>query len=913
MAPSSLSETLRSITSSKLKELKKQREQYGTQKRELLLAAKSCTSELERTLTLLEGACRIDGIRLPDDNLPEADIRWSTELARTRRNQQLLLRQAAKDPALSSELVLDTQHTLLEDLEMRSIRHAHADLFSQLVTEWLSGCSNLNIESAARGELEESSSEIIGRKEMHEQRQQWESLVFSKSETGQAEIQHYLSRLFRSEKKVSNAFNDIEGATQAFSLNLWQSRGLFNPASVETAIRGVLQTDLLPEDKAAILTSFRDNREVLQEVADILNIRYASLESWQWTTIDGSIPVQQRRQLNGRYRVFMDEDVLDALLLHVIGMKWAVHFKKCFTGCFRSAAWERPSRTIPKNDLFRREYFLGMNATSQETVAKIRRKQYEEDFLLTQLPINEAEGVRGYGEEDDNTTAPGRKSPAEIKQTLLHLVVTEALIARHLHPDTPHAIVRSDFQWFGPSLPHSTIFAVLEFFGVSDDWLAFFRKFLQAPLRFAQDGPHGQSQARQRGVPMSHALSDVFGEVVLFVMDFAVNKASQSYLYRLHDDFWLWGTEDVCLRGWQAMTAFASVMGIEFNSEKTGTVVWKGGADAMTKQSSKGVSTPELGKHDKSVSSDKLSLPKGAVRWGFLRLDAASVRFVIDQSMVDDHIEELKRQLSHCTSVFSWIQAYNAYMARFFSNNFGQPCNAFGQEHVDSMIDTMVRIQKTIFPDGSVTDYLAKLVKEKYGMTDIPDGVWYWPVRLGGLELRNPLVALHSMRETMRRLPEEILKRGLEADENAYIAAKLKFEQDGRRGYADHRGSSVPIDVGDEFMSKEEYLRYREEHSIHLGTAYQKLLKIPQQYHVRQTQQLNSWLQDLDDIDTDSSASPPTICKPWTSMDPYWKWILAVYGPQILKKYGSVQIVNAAQVPMGMISMMKANKVRWQG
>ncbi|KAL2420071.1 hypothetical protein ABEF95_000363 [Exophiala dermatitidis] len=912
MAPSSLSETLLSITASKLKELKKQREQYETQKQELLLAAKSCTSELERTLVLLQGACRMDGIRLPDDDLPEADMRLSSELARTRRNQQLLLGQASKDPALSSDLVLVTQHTLLEDLEMRSIRHAHADLFSQLVTEWLSASSNFNLESDAQGRIEESSPEIIGRKEMHEQRQQWESLVFSKSETDKAEIQHYLSRLFRSEKRVTNAFNDIENATRAFSRNLWQWRGLFDPASVETAIRGVLQTDLLPEDKAAILTSIRDNRELLQEVADILNIKYASLESWQWTTIDGSIPVQQRRQLNGKYRVFMDEDVLDALLLHVIGMKWAVHFKKCFTGCFRSTAWERPSRTIPKNDLFRREYFLGMNATSQETVAKTRRKQYEEDFLLTQLPVNEAEGVRGYGEEDDNTTAPGRKSPAEIKQTLLHLVVTEALVARHLHPDTPHAIVRSDFQWFGPSLPHSTIFAVLEFFGVSDDWRAFFRKFLQAPLRF-QDGPHGQSQVRQRGVPMSHALSDVFGEVVLFVMDFAVNKATQSYIYRLHDDFWLWGTEDVCLRGWQAMTAFASVMGIEFNSEKTGTVTWKGGADAMTGQSSKAVSTPELGKHDQSVCSDKLFLPKGAVRWGFLRLDAASVRFVIDQSMVDDHVEELKRQLSHCTSVFSWIQAYNAYMARFFSNNFGQPCNAFGREHVDSMIDTMARIQKTIFSVGSVTDYLAKQVEEKFGVTGIPDGVWYWPVRLGGLELRNPLVPLYSMRETMRRSPEEILKGGLEADENAYIAAKLKFEQDGRRGYANDRRSSVPIDFGDQFMSKEEYLRYREEHSIHLGTAYQKLLKIPQQYHMRQTQQLNSWLQDLDEIDTDSSSSTPTICKPWTSMDPYWKWILAVYGPRIMKKYGSVQIVNAAQVPMGMISVIRANKVRWQG
>lgn len=66
-----------------------------------------------------------------------------------------------------------------------------------------------------------------------------------------------------------------------------------------------------------------------------------------------------RRQLNGKYRVFMDEDVLDALMLHGIGLRWAVHFKEAFTEFFESRAWLRSDRSIPNINKERREYFLG--------------------------------------------------------------------------------------------------------------------------------------------------------------------------------------------------------------------------------------------------------------------------------------------------------------------------------------------------------------------------------------------------------------------------------------------------------------------------------------------------------------------------------------------------------------------------
>lgn len=636
-------------------------------------------------------------------------------------------------------------------------------------------------------------------------------------------------------------------------------------------------------------------------------MRMASLQNWQWSTIDGAISVEQRRQLNGKYRVFMDEDVLDALLLHAIGMKWAVHFKNCLTDFFYSRAWTTPAERLPKIDQDRRMYFLGSDSSVLGSVETRRRRLYEEDYLLTQLPEVEEEGTRGYGDDDEVSPTLTRKSPVETKQSLLHLLVSEALIAQHIRPGVPHAVIRSDFQWFGPSLPHETIFTVLEFFGVSEKWLEFFRKFLQAPTRFVQDGPDGQVQIRQRGVPMSHALSDVFGEIMLFVMDFAVNKATQSYLFRLHDDFWFWGNEQLCVRAWEAMTKFASTFGIDFNQEKTGSVIFSHGSVIQQESDS------DFKGADEETPSRPTRLPKGKVKWGFLRLDAATTRFVIDQGMVDEHITELQRQLAHCTSIFSYIQAYNAYLARFFSNNFGKPCFGFGREHIDDMIDTFARIQGAVFPNGSVTDYLAKLARDRFDVKEIPDGIWYWPVQMGGLEPRNPMVSLYGRRENMRESPQDILAKHLAAEEAAYLADKASFEQKTSMELRTARKNSGIGDIGDKFMSKEEYMRYRESRSAYLGSAYAKLLSTPAEFEIQKTNEMASWLETLPSEARGPRGLSFGIQRSFESMKPYWRWILVVYGGQIVKKYGSVQMVDASQVPLGVISVMKSSKIRWQG
>jgi len=78
------------------------------------------------------------------------------------------------------------------------------------------------------------------------------------------------------------------------------------------------------------------------------------------------------------------------------------------------------------------------------------------------------------------------KSALDTKLSLLYTLVTEYLI--HKSQRGEFTALRSDYEWFSPGLPHTTNLTVMEYFGVPEIWLDFFKVFLEAPLKFIQDG-----------------------------------------------------------------------------------------------------------------------------------------------------------------------------------------------------------------------------------------------------------------------------------------------------------------------------------------------------------------------------------------------------------------------------------------
>ncbi|KAL9114856.1 MAG: hypothetical protein Q9227_001099 [Pyrenula ochraceoflavens] len=974
------SQTLHSITTTKLDELTKKRDVFQTRKTESINALQSASTDIEKLQRLLDGVKRCFAVRSssPKSGKPRI-ISGSTkdsQLELKLQNIERFLDQAHYDPSVSPQLLHEWTAYLKQQLDIQTSKFDYASLYGGLVTEWLAA------EDASRdtdGDVAmEEGFEDVGSAERLESRAEWEKSVFQPHDTDEKAISAYLDSLFgkaKDEKQAAKALKQLRSAGESFETEMAKAEP-FNRYVLNWVIKGLQASDLLTDDKRAVLKDFNNNPVVLNEVADVLNMRMADLDNWSWGE---EVLLEERRRVTGAFNIYMHEDLLQAIFLQYIGVKWSVHFKEAFSDFSKvDGAWETGRKKVPKKDSQRRNHFLGTQRKSNSLQAR-RRQTHKRDYFMFQLLDSETQQIyiaegdeeaefesaiaaqnpyapqapmqqsmqQSYAaaagpsrrtkqtarkstggmaprmqmaskaarriapsyhdededvddeESDDSSYAdPDRpKNPMELKQKLLHLLSTEILINTHLYGSL--TCVRAEFDNWNPSLPHSTILAVLSYLGLSPRWLGFFRKFLEAPLKFM--GESSKPRTRRRGVPGSHILSDVLGEAVLFCLDFAINQATEGQLlYRMHDDCWFWSpNHGSCVKAWSAMTKFTSVMGLEINPNKAGTVV-------VSNENSK----------PKALDA---SLPKGDIRWGMLILNGKTGRFEIDQSMVDHHIAELSRQLKGKeNAVFPWVQVWNTYAATFFTTNFGKPANCFGKEHVNNMLTTHRRIQTEIFTEdddqpGSVVEHLARLLKDKHSVDELPDGYFYFPGALGGLEITNPFLRLLKIRESVPAQPRNLLDKFDEAEQEAYRNAKKNFDDEKvHRRWAGTDVSKVVED--DTFFSFEEYIKYREEfdygYNNQLVDVFTDLLKAPTEENVLCSPEV---MTALNHLSQNTATRECGINGNWHGMDGYWKWVAQCYGPGIIRKFGGLGIVDQGLLPIGMVGLVKEGRVSWKG
>ncbi|KAL1868296.1 hypothetical protein Daus18300_006020 [Diaporthe australafricana] len=848
-----LSQTLLSITNTKLAQLNKQKDDYNNKKGLLVDQADAQSDSNKRVLELVEGIKD-----LPSMTSSAVNPMISLE------NLDRFIQQARHDPAVTDSFVEEHESLVRNELQVQSNRYAFASLYGRLVNEWIS----------ADKDQEQAASSSTGREEARVQRATWEEYVFVPKTTDKDAIKAYLSGIFEAEEDVKEKMSELRENLKTFQDD-WLVEHHFDVHSLTTTINGMLRSDVLTDSKRATLKDFVGNRTVLSEIADVLNMRMATRETWAW---ESDLIIDQRRQLNGRYRFYPDEDLLQSIFLHYIGMRWAVELNSQFRGLL--GVWKSNLEPIDSDDKRRLQYFLNISDMPDGcltgTTEWERRDHFENEIFLDQLPRDFEEQRGAYGPDGGTEAADTRKSHIDVVQKLLHMIETDIVLQDVLEKDI--TVIRSDFKWFGPSIPHSSIFAVLEFFGIGADWLNFFMKVLEAPLRFKQDPEDAPSRIRKRGTPLSTPLADVFGEALLFCVDFAVNqKADGTRLYRLHDDMWLWAEHETCVKGWGALSECASVLGLDFNLEKTGLAT-------------------DLGREAEMNPDDYPGLPQGDVAWGFLKLDQPSGRFVINQDEVDKHIEELRVQLDACKTVLNWIQAWNTYGARFFSNFFGKPANCSARQHIDSMLETFQRIQQKLFPDtpGGVGAQLKQMISERFGipLSDIPDGYIYFPTEFGGLGLKNPFINLCLIRDTVAEDPQKMIDSFLKQEAREYRNAKARFENDempSSRGYKFRDLENKP------FMSPKEYSQYRERLSRPLGGTFKDLMSEPSPKNVELKGAIKAVLDGHQ----------------WYELSSYDQWVLQLFNKDMIARFGGLHVVEKGLLPTGLMDMLRQSKFQW--
>ncbi|TGO59511.1 hypothetical protein BOTNAR_0161g00220 [Botryotinia narcissicola] len=963
------SKTLQSITTTKLTELSKKRHHFESQKDALSDKLSNELDQRKRLKLLLEGVKESFAITTSNTKKRSHDSNIKlSPLELLVKNLEKFIAQAEYDPSISDKTLEQWEKYLVRHIDMQSSKHQYATLYGELVTEWLSAehqqkaVDVANDTSEIDEEFQNVKKESVARTEG---RANWEDLVFQPFKTNHKAITAYLNTLFGMDGKngqAKKALIALRKEVETFG-NILSAPGQFDHTVLRWTINGLISSGLLSEEKRAALKDFLASPVILTEVADVLNMRLASIDIWEWNK---DITVEQRRHLNGTHHMFIDEDLLEALFLQYIGVKWSVFFKKAFTDFSNyDGAWSKLNNPIPPIDKARRDFYLGPSYNRLGSVMRRREELYKSIYFMSQLRDSEEDEQAdqdGVEEADYNMTeidgrrcslrrgapmqaqqsqllqlsqqappsAPKRKrakmqpqptgfdstadtltdfdfdsflnanegdsdslpkTPMEIKQFILHLLSTEIIINTKLHGEISNA--RSEFESFNPSLQHSTIFCVLEFFGLSVKWSRFFQKFLEAPLKFVDDDTFAEARIRKRGVPGAHALSAVCGETILFCLDYAVNQSTDGVqLYRMHDDFWIWSpSHQSVVKAWKSILQFSEIMRVTLNKGKTGSV-------RITSSGSKQPIDP--------------SLPVGDIRWGFLKLEPTTGHFTIDQPMVDQHVSELQSQLRDKKSVFSWIKAWNTYAGRFFTSNFGKPSNSFGRAHVDAMLSSFRHIQNLIFTNTNVISYLKDTLKERFGIDNVPDGYLYFPTSLGGLELHSPFIGLLQLRDGVYETPETLMDNFFEAEIEAYRVAKDNFEKRtpqvnismGRQWQYDGRNLS---DLQD-FMSFEEFTRYREEVGNSwegtLFEVFENLLKQPSKEYA-----------DWDESDMILAKTiEGGLSSAFEGVDMgYWKWVVKLYGEEMIERFGGLAVVDKGLLPTGMVNLVRSGKVQWQG
>ncbi|GAB7343354.1 hypothetical protein MBLNU457_1398t1 [Dothideomycetes sp. NU457] len=874
---------LQYVTERKLGRLEKQQHKYEQHKSDLLSAKTSSEDNLEYSRILLEGIKK-----------------WGLDKTAgiSAHNVDLFLKQKHHDASVPAKSLLQWQQNLEAALDVQSSRYEYASLFGKLVTEWIANPNEAN-KILNNDQIDDTSMDFepVGRNEMHQQRAIWEELVFTERQVNQENLLSYLKNLFddddsssKKQRTLKRKF-DIDEESSLERLRKGMRTFKITPletSSLKATITACLASDIFAGKKRAALVDLKDRPAVLDEMVDVLNMDLSALEHWTWEP--APISVTQRRQINGKYRFYMDEEIHQALLLQYVGSCFSIRLKQVFT-TFRAKNWSTSKGAMTTDDRKRRTFFLQNEHTrshsgyakteltpmsNEPSVKDIRQAQYDDNFFLLQMQNDLAEGARDYtGENDDEKT----KNPMDSKHELLHYLTTDMLYSLAAHK--AFTVVQSDFKWFGPGLPHATIIAVLRFFGVKEEMITFIEAFLRTPMVFSQDGPDAVPQVRCRGVPMSHSLSDALGEMVLFTLDYAVNKYTQGdNILRLHDDIWFWGTTESCIDAWTVIQEFSAVTGLELNMEKTGSL--------------------QLSHPDAGIVKKSPKLPDGIIKWGFLRLNAEKRGWTIATEDVDAHIKELHLQLSACRSVFAWIQAWNSYVSRFFKNNFGKAANCFGKEHMNSVIATFEHIQASLFPSGSVTAHLKEMISSRFGATDIPDGFLCLPIELGGLDLRNPFIPLISVREGSIDDPLAILRKAFEQEEKAYHQVKTAYEAMDYKWSVE--GHYRPHDEMD-FFSFEEYTRFRDETSGPMRGAFLELMEEPKEVNVELTRDI-----------IEAHAKVLSLVgggRNWAKKG-YNKWLMMLYGPEVIQRFGGLSIGDKELLPIGLTNLLRSEKFRWQ-
>lgn len=217
-----LSKTLQSITLTKIRELEKQRTKYEKSKKAVLSKAASKKSKRDVVAHLLTGVKELYP-NAPNDVAMKNIERW--------------VHQSQYDASVSEPMLDSFEEELRTKLEFQSRKLGLADLYSRLLTEWMSPPAVKQDDDSDS----ENNFEMIERQKerLQELCDKFESVVFEPLETDEVEIDNYMQDLFPDNKSM-DALESLRKQLKQDGDALLANKSPFDEFTLTWCIKGLL-------------------------------------------------------------------------------------------------------------------------------------------------------------------------------------------------------------------------------------------------------------------------------------------------------------------------------------------------------------------------------------------------------------------------------------------------------------------------------------------------------------------------------------------------------------------------------------------------------------------------------------------------------------------------------------------------
>ncbi len=247
------------------------------------------------------------------------------------------------------------------------------------------------------------------------------------------------------------------------------------------------------------------------------------------------------------------------------------------------------------------------------------------------------------------------------------------------------------------------------------------------------------------------------------------------------------------------------------------------------------------------------ALPGAQPNWLFLSLDNQG-RWDVNASALETYLEQARQQVTQAPSFIARVQTYNTQL-RYLVMALGLRI-PLGEQHRSSIRQVMLRLHRAFWGEGQgMVEALRQIIQERYIGQDssiaIPEAWFYWPITAGGAGLTQaPLLAAAYETNLVKQWEAEV---------------------------PEERKSNWQYEASE---WKTFYSMFFQEVSPQAPTP---------------NQVMETLVKDFIERGADLSVGAQK------DLSPYWRWVLYIYGPQILEQLGTFRFLITELVPLQLV------------